>query len=259
MNVSDHLHKPVKTLNGLELHYVGDFAVIVMDRGENRLNTDFLDCFNELMDDVERNSSCKGLITTGKGKFYGNGLDLKWIAGLKSPEMFHEFFVKISLWLKRILVFPLPTLAAINGHAYAGGALMAFAHDLRVQNKEKGWLCFNEVFISRQFQPFHYLYIRTKIGQNYTEAIVLGKRYTGSEALSNGLVHAAPSMSLLLSESVQLLKSFCGKSGYPRESLHLMKCDVYRDVLEQHQRDMSGIGREKKETKIVANDVKSRL
>ena len=46
-------------------------------------------------------------------------------------------------------------------------------------------------------------------------------------------------MPLLLSESIQLLKSFYGKSGYPRESLQLMKSDVYRDVINQYQQDLS--------------------
>ena len=54
MSISDHLKKPVKALQGLELHYVGDIAIIVMDCGENRLNTPFVDAFNELMDDIER-------------------------------------------------------------------------------------------------------------------------------------------------------------------------------------------------------------
>ncbi|GFS11554.1 enoyl-CoA delta isomerase 1, peroxisomal-like [Elysia marginata] len=259
MSISDNLHKPTKALGGLELHYLGDIAVIVMDCGENRLNIPFLDNFNELLDDVEKNKACKGLITTGKGKFYGNGLDLKWLSTLNSPETMKEFYKKLAVWLKRLLLFPLPTLAALNGHAFAGGALMAYAHDLRVMNKEKGWLCFNEVFISRQFLPFHLLYIRTKMGSghNFTDAIVLGKRYTGSEALDCGLVHAAPSMSLLLSESIQLLKSFYGKSGYPGDSLYLMKCSVYSEVVEQIQKDLAAV--DDRPVMNVSNNVKSRL
>lgn len=247
MSISDHLHQPIKALGGLELHYVGDIAVIVMNCGENRLNTPFLDNFNKLMDDVERNHTCKGLITTGKGKFYSNGLDLAWLVTLKSAEPSQEFFYKITTWLMRLLLFPLPTLAALNGHAFAGGALLAFAHDLRVMNTDKGWLCFNEIFIKRQFQPSNLLYMRTKMGSgpSYTDAVVLGKRYTAPEALDNGLVHATPSTPLLLSESIQLLKSFYGKSGFPRESLHLMKCDVYSDVTEQYKKDIAAFDKNK--------------
>ncbi|GFO46678.1 enoyl-coa delta isomerase 3-like [Plakobranchus ocellatus] len=237
MNVSEHIGKPIKALNGLELHYVGDIAIIVMDCGENRLNLTFVKGFNELMDDIESNSSCKGLITTGKGKFYSNGLDLKWLA-TQTAEDVKEFIVALQKWLLRLLLFPLPTVAALNGHTFAGGALVAFAHDLRVQNREKGWLCFNEVWINRQFSHFHLLYLRTKLGRAYCDALVLGKRYTAREALNDGLVSATPSSALLLSESIHLLKSLYGNSGYPRESLHLMKADVYRDAVAEQQSEI---------------------
>ncbi|GFS24213.1 enoyl-CoA delta isomerase 3-like [Elysia marginata] len=240
IQLGTHLHKPVKNFGTMALYFVNDIAVIVMDNGENRLNKKFVLEFDELLDYVESNSSCHGLITTSEGKFYGNGLDVDWLNGISAEET-GDFFLKFSKLLMRLLLFPLPSLAAINGHAFAGGALFAITHDLRVQRHDKGWLCFNEVLINEQFIQFHIPLMRAKIGpgQIYTDAIILGKRYTGSEALDCGLVHAAPSMSLLLSESIQLLKSFSGKSGYPRKSLHLMKSDVYRDVVSQYQKDLS--------------------
>ncbi|RUS76979.1 hypothetical protein EGW08_015266 [Elysia chlorotica] len=235
-----HLHTPERDVGTMALYSVGDIAVIVMDNGENRINATFVDQFNTLLDDVESNSLCKGLITTGKGRFYGNGLDLVWLNQI-SKEQAEDFFLKFSKLLIRLLLFPIPSLAAVNGHAFAGGAVLAIAHDLRVQRQDKGWLCFNEVFLNRHFINFHYPLMRSKIGSGraYTDAIVMGKRYTGPEALDSGLVHAATPMSLLLLESIQLLKSFNGKSGYPRESLHLMKSDVYRDVINQYEQDLS--------------------
>ncbi|GFO46692.1 enoyl-coa delta isomerase 3-like [Plakobranchus ocellatus] len=239
---SSHLHKPVKDLGTVALFYAGDIAVIVMDAGENRMNTVFTDKLSELLDEVEGNTSCKGLITTAEGKFYSNGLDLERLQQY-STEQHKEFFKKLGALLMRLLLFPVPTLAAINGHAFAGGALLAIAHDLRTQRYDKGWLCFNEVFINRQFLNFHYPLMRTKIGSgiNYTDAVTLGQKYTGSKSLEKGLIHAAPSASLLLPESLQLLKSFSGKSGYPRESLRLMKADVYGDVIEQYKLDLENI------------------
>ncbi|KAK3772971.1 hypothetical protein RRG08_036305 [Elysia crispata] len=234
-----HLHKPVKDLKALALYFVDKIAVIVMDNGENRINFELIVKFHKLLDIVERNSSCKGLITTADGKFYCNGLDLDW-ALQHSTEQVEELLVQLNELQMRLLLFPMPTLAALNGHAFAGGALFAIAHDLRVLRQDKGWLCFNEVKINGVFVKCHFPLMRTKIGfgHNYTDAIVLGKRYTGPEALSSGLVHAAPPISLLLIESIHLLKSFSGKSGYPRESLQLMKSDVYRDVITQYQVDL---------------------
>ena len=82
---------------------------------------------------------------------------------------------------------------------------------------------------------------RTKLGSGhtYTDAVVLAKRYTGSKSLENRIVHAVVPSSLLLPESIQVLKSFYGKSGYSRKSLQLMKSDVYQDVINQYQLDVS--------------------
>ncbi|KAK3778056.1 hypothetical protein RRG08_044673 [Elysia crispata] len=230
--MNDHLHQPFKVKDGLELHFVNDIAIIVMNNGENRMNPAFVDDFNVLLDEVERNSSCKGLITTGRGKFYCNGIDLDWMK--QNPQKLAEFLSQTNKFIIRLLLFPVPTLAAINGHAFAGGAVMAIAHDLRVQSQNQGWLCLNEVFINLRFERGLVSLMRTKVGGGhlFTDAAVLGKRYTGPEALKSGLVHAAPPMSLMLAESIQLLKSFYGKSGYPRKSLQLMKSDVFRDALD---------------------------
>uniref|UniRef100_A0A2C9M1D0 Uncharacterized protein n=1 Tax=Biomphalaria glabrata TaxID=6526 RepID=A0A2C9M1D0_BIOGL len=109
-----HLHTAIKQVNGFSLYFSHDIAIIVIDRGENRLNLEFLTTFNSLLDDVERYESCKGLITTGVGKFYGNGLDLEWLANI-TPEDGLEFRSILNRCIKRLLSFPLPTLAAING------------------------------------------------------------------------------------------------------------------------------------------------
>ena len=52
--MNDHLHQPFKVKDGLELHFVNDIAIIVMNNGENRMNPAFVDDFNVLLDEVER-------------------------------------------------------------------------------------------------------------------------------------------------------------------------------------------------------------
>ncbi|BFZ19750.1 hypothetical protein BsWGS_22789 [Bradybaena similaris] len=240
---SHHLHKPQRELNGMALYFSSDVAIIVINRGENRLNLEFVQTLDALLDDVERNETCKGLITTGTGKFYGNGLDLEWMASLSEQDLF-SFISTFQKLLKRILYFPLPTLAALNGHAYAGGALFAFAHDLRTFRQDKGWLCLNEVFIERRFSIFHLSFLRIKIGygKNLSDALVLGRRFTAQEAFNAGLVHAIPTENCLIAESLRLLKTFHGKSGYPRQSLANMKEDVYKDCLAAFEEDQWRLG-----------------
>ncbi|XP_059148907.1 uncharacterized protein LOC131936071 [Physella acuta] len=238
MSVS-YLHNPCKVIKGFSLYFAEDVAFIVIDRGENRLNNEFFTVFNSLLDEVNSNESCKGLVTTGVGKFYGNGLDLEWMTNLSAPELL-DFLDLMSASLKRLLCFPLPTLAAINGHAFAGGALLAFAHDLRTMRVDRGWLSFNEVFINRIFPEFLLQMLRDKIGtgKNFSDAVVLGKRYTAEEAFNCGLVSAIRNESLLLPDTLRVLKSFYGKNGYPRDSLRKMKEAVYHQTLDAYRKQV---------------------
>lgn len=230
--MNSHLTKPAKVSNGISLYFTGDIAVLVMDRGENRLNSEFCETMLSLLDEVESNELCKGVITTGSGKFYSNGLDLEFMSK-QADQGLAKFFHSLMALLKRILMFPLPTLAAINGHCYAGGALIACAHDFRTMRSDRGWFCFNEVFINRQFSSANYKMLRAKFGsgRTSTDAIIMGRRYNAAEAFESGILHAMPgSQVLLIPESIRLMKSYYGKNGYPRESLANLKGDMFEEV-----------------------------
>lgn len=236
-----HLHKPVREVDGLSLYYIDTVAVIVMNRGDNRLNIDFFSAFNELLDLVESNKNCNGLITTGVGKFYSNGIDLKWMS-TQSKEVMNEFFSKLYTLLKRMTTFCVPTVAAINGHAFAGGAFLAFAHDLRImRNDGRGWICFNEVNISMRFSTSMRVMLRQKMGtgQNLQNALVLGHRFTAEEAFSAGWLHTITPESVMLKQAAQAIKRIHGKHGIPRESLFNMKTDVYEIALEAFDKQIT--------------------
>ena len=65
---------------------------------------------------VSSNKECKGLITTAEGKFFSNGFDLQWLAGfVQQPDTISNFMTDFHKLTARILTFPLPTLAALNG------------------------------------------------------------------------------------------------------------------------------------------------
>ncbi|XP_021352902.1 enoyl-CoA delta isomerase 1, peroxisomal-like, partial [Mizuhopecten yessoensis] len=89
------------------------FAIVRMRNGQNRLNLIFLDSLNQALNEVERNTDCKALITTGEGKFYSNGFDLDWMMSQDSETVVRfDKAIENTMW--RVLHFPLPTVAAIN-------------------------------------------------------------------------------------------------------------------------------------------------
>src|SRR5687767_2386349 len=104
----------------IDLRRENDVFVLTMNDGENRINGRFVDAFSSALDEVERYPGACALVTTGTGKFYSNGFDLAWIGSEcdDSPG-----FIRCTERLfARMLTFPRPTLAAINGHAFAAGA-----------------------------------------------------------------------------------------------------------------------------------------
>lgn len=83
---------------------------------ENKLNDEFLTDFHSALDFVEKDSKggAAALITVGKGKHYSDGLDLSFVLGLKTVEDKIAFLKRVELLLFRLLVFPMPTIAAVS-------------------------------------------------------------------------------------------------------------------------------------------------
>ena len=109
---------------------------LTMDAGENRWNTTFVREIAKALDEVEASEGPAALITTSSSdKFYSNGLDLAWVqAPDEHPEAgdrvaFGDEFMKV---MSRLITFPVPTIAAINGHAFGAGFMATLCHDVRV-------------------------------------------------------------------------------------------------------------------------------
>jgi Delta3-Delta2-enoyl-CoA isomerase len=77
-----------------------------------------------------------------------------------------------ALW-RRILTYPMPTIALINGHAFAGALMLAMMHDYRVMNPHKGYLCLNEVELGVPLRPPMTSIFRQKVSATTYRRLVL--------------------------------------------------------------------------------------
>jgi enoyl-CoA hydratase/carnithine racemase len=149
-----------------------------------------------------------------------------------------DFTAVIDLWnqtLRRLLLFPLPTIAAINGHAFAGGAMMAFCHDYRIMQTEKGWFSVNEVHLQLAIPKWLIKLITFKApgSKVQTEVILFGKRLVAKDALDLGVVHRTTTSEALLKDAMTMVKdSYKGTPGLQREMLKTMKEDTYAELLQ---------------------------
>ena len=135
----------------IELKKEDSVYTLTMDAGENRWNTTFVREFASAIDEIEKDDGPGALITCATDpKFFSNGLDLNWV---NAPEKYPEagdrevFSGEFMYLLGRMITLPIPTICAINGHAFGAGFMLALSHDVRIMREDRGFICANEILI----------------------------------------------------------------------------------------------------------------
>jgi len=221
-----------------DLQKDGEVYLLHMAAGENRFNGKFVEEVNRALIEVERSQGPAALVTTGEGKFYSNGLDLEWMAPLSQQEA-DAHIRNVHALFFRMFTFPVITVAALNGHVFAAGAMIALAHDYRVMREDRGFFCLPEVDIRIPFTVPMATLIRARLpaGNVMHEAMCTGKRYGGDEAARLGIVDRAVSETEVVPVAVELARGLADKH---RDTLAKIKRDAYPEVVEVFERDARG-------------------
>ncbi|MDH4291532.1 MAG: enoyl-CoA hydratase/isomerase family protein, partial [Dehalococcoidia bacterium] len=128
--------------------YTLDEHVALLTMNESKFNMTSLTEFLSVLNEVEKDTDAKALIVRSSDeKIWSTGLDLEWLLPLakKGEKSVTDVFIARLIELFRmILLYPMITVAAITGHAFAGGAVLACCFDFRFMRKGRGYLCFPE-------------------------------------------------------------------------------------------------------------------
>jgi enoyl-CoA hydratase/carnithine racemase len=208
----------------LERH--GDVFVLRMDSGENRFLPEMIAGWNAALDEVEKAVAPKALVTIGSGKFYSNGLDIDY--GVKSGDL-SGYVSSVLAIMKRILVFPTYTVAAVNGHAFGAGAQIALAHDARVMRTGRGFFCMPEIDMKAYLHPGMTAIIQARLPhQSAHELIVTGMRYPAERALERKIVDRAVPEEELLPAAIAMAAEWASKAD---PVMSVLKRDMYPRAL----------------------------
>ena len=191
------------------LQWDDKIAVLDLGEDENRFSPEFLDAVNAQLDEIEA-AGAQGLVTTARGKFYSNGLDLDWLTA--HPEQMQSYVARVQGLLARVLTLPMPTAAAVTGHAFGAGAMLAMAHDLRVMRADRGFFCFPEVDIRIPFTDGMAALIQAKLTPRAAVAsMTTGRRFGGVEAAEFGIVDATAGEGAVTAAAIELVRPLGGK------------------------------------------------
>jgi enoyl-CoA hydratase/carnithine racemase len=194
----------------INLQHNDKIAILELGDDENRFSPGFLDEIDARLDEIVAGGA-DGLVTTSASKFYTNGLDLDWL--IAHAEQHQWYIGRVHALLARVLTLPIPTAAAIVGHAFGAGAMLALAHDFRVMRADRGYFCFPEVDINIPFTPGMAALIQAKLApQTAVASMTTGRRFGGGDAASIGIVDATAAEGAVTDAAVDLLRPLGGKN-----------------------------------------------
>ena len=208
----------------------GPVSVLRMEHGKvNALDVELFEALDRELSAVEASDS-RAVVLTGSGKAFSAGVDLFRILN-GGEDYLHRFLPLLSSGLERLFLFPKPVVAAINGHALAGGCIIACACDYRVMARGPATIGVTELRVGVPF-PATPLEILRFAAAPHTiqETIYSGRPYSPEEGLVRGLIDEITEPEGLLERACEVA---AGYGEIPAESFRITKHQLRRPVMER--------------------------
>ncbi len=208
-------------------------ALINMCNNANKMNLEFVNqmdrCLEQILEDEEVFSI---VITSFDEKNFSQGIDLEWVMQQSQDKDFDSikaFLLGMNEVFKKLLLMPMPVIAAINGHAFGDGAMLACCCDFRFMKQDKGFFCFPEVDINIPFLPGMIKFVRKAIPEHqFNQMILSGKRCGAKELYENHvLVKACKDKEELYEDAMAFAKTF----SKPRKIFGVLKERMHKDIV----------------------------
>src|SRR6056297_1810325 len=194
-------------------------AVIKMNNDQNLQNLEFAQEMNTALDEAVADPEIKAIVlTSAVEKFFSNGIDVQWLGERFTAQDFQvikDFCYGMNDVFRKLLLAPVPTIAAINGHAFGNGAILSCACDFRFMRADRGFFCFPEVDLGIPFLPGMIAFVKKSLPYYiFNELKLTGRRATAAELEEHHVImKSCADVDELMKESVDFAKTFQKKRG----------------------------------------------
>jgi len=197
----------------------GKVAVITLNNGENRQDLAFANAMLSALEAaIEDKSHTALVITSSDPKSWSQGVNVAWLMQAMQAQQHDDiraFMYGMNKVFSTLLLCPIPTIAAISGHAFGNGAILACACDFRMMRSDRGYFCFPEVDLSIPFLPGMIAFVKKAIPYyRFNEMKLTGRRVGADELLRDHVLEQAfPDPQSLLEGAVAFAATFSKKRG----------------------------------------------
>jgi enoyl-CoA hydratase len=207
----------------------GNTGTITLDDGKaNAMSIEWFAALGAALDQAEA-AELSALVFRGRPGFFSGGLDIKKLPTLSADEL-KKLTRDFAAVMLRVLAFPVPTIARIEGHAIAGGAILALACDLRLALDGTHRFQMNEVAIGIPVPEWMILIAETCVPKAEMVKLLLHARpYTIREAAAAGLVHAVhPDVAALDAQVAVAIESLAplNRTAYAKSKRQMRQASI---------------------------------
>ena len=185
---------------------VDGIAVLTMTHGKvNALDVEFCDALAARFNDL-RKPDTKAVVLTGQGKIFSAGVDLKRLSA-GGADYIRRFLPALHRLYEAVFFHPKPVIAAVNGHAIAGGCVLACCADRRILARDAGRIGVTEILVGVPFPTLAFEVVRFAVPPRYLPEFTLsGATYATDEALRRGWVDEVTEPGKLIDDAISVAR-----------------------------------------------------
>jgi enoyl-CoA hydratase len=212
----------------------GDIAVLTMAHGKaNALDIELLEAITAQFEKL-RAAPERAVVLTGQGRMFSAGVDLPRLAD-GGPDYVRRFLPALHRLYETVFFFPKPVVAAVNGHAIAGGCVLQCCADKRIAARDNFRIGVTELLVGVPFPAMAFEVMRFATAPQYfADGILSGATYTPDVALQRGLVDELVEPAALADRAVAAAETL---AALPQRTFETTKRQIRQpaaDAMERH-------------------------
>lgn len=213
----------------IQLEMNAGIATLRLDRPPaNALDLSLITALADTFTELEDRNDLGALIVTGTARFFSAGLDLKMVPTYSRDEQ-RQLANNLNRMVARLYGLPLPVVAAVNGHAIAGGVILALSCDYRIGAEGDYKIGLTEARVGVVFPVGPMAVVQSELTHpSARRSVLLARNVTPLEALAEGLLDELQPADAVFARAIEIAEEM---ALLPRASFGRIKRQMRAQAL----------------------------